>query len=1024
MGKQRGKIMANGRVCRWMLLVAGAFLIGLAESSYGQLLFKYGMEQEFYGKSGYNKYGRSLISRSANPKYDDFGNYIFDGVRVFVWEEEKRSSAAITEDMAFSRIYKTNNIDESEYFRQYLNNLVVVNESSKSFSSRFIVGNEVRVRFSPLTLDMAAMNGLRWDTNFGSNGENNLTFVSSRADLPMWFPTDYINSELRERLLPVYLIGGHFERKIGLLNVAANYVNTYKSDTTKPRQFSNESLIGDVRDSATGSIARTPEEIQLLVVKVEDGSHWDGNGPRIYDIYPVIEGVPRKNLLVGITKENWQNDFYEVKKQSNNPAKDFYENVYMLDPRRVPQFYRFASARLAPLSAKPSNYIMLRKTINDPIAADVGSYSDDNRRYLETDGYDYLLFWFEIPKKAGVDAQGNAITVPVDEVEFHAKAGNDYKISMSEVYKDISADASKFGGQSARYFHVVKEAPGNVKDLSNLEWITFKFSVETANMILGFTVDANVKGFSLKAEFDKNFSFYQYPSQSSKKYHESASAYYVNLKKEFGKFAVGTEVFNIDNNYSTTFENMDPSYFWMNTIGYSSWNEEFLSDVSNIGGSSGKVASGSSGYLNNTMVIESVDDNDDKDRYPDFHMVGGVLTITPDAWALIPGLYSNVRDMNGVFPGLDTNGDQRPDINENENLVPDYSEPFLLYNVDPDEYSFGDDFNQNHVIDNREDDDKPDYPYNKDTRGFHLFGSWGSEQGMKLTAGVIQTGQPIGGGKTNVKYGKIEYSRFIPFYANVNFATIFKKTKDDIYDNVFRVSRELTTTMRDSLSLQYNVFFEFQGIIPERYYDPMDYRDSYVSTSFFETKLFRVPNLTIGLKFKYDINHQNETSFQKENDTIDRSQVLRADYRYTYHSILLMPQVKFMARKYTNHNGLERPFHEQYFYPIFRAEYPLTLSTTFRFGMQGFPGIKYKAKTVLPAINSTARNLVNDQMDYDTRDYVFMISNRSLYNGYDFSLNFGYQVNWQQLKGEIRAPLSSSHKVLFIRLVVGMEPIS
>jgi hypothetical protein len=480
----------------------------------------------------------------------------------------------------------------------------------------------------------------------------------------------------------------------------------------------------------------------------------------------------------------------------------------------------------------------------------------------------------------------------------------------------------------------------------------------------------------------------------------------VNLKKEFGKFAVGTEVFNIDNNYSTSFENMDPAYFFMNSIPNSSWNEEFLADVSGRGGSLGRVPSGSSGYMNNTMMIESVDDNDDKDRFPDFHM------------------FSSVRDMNGIFPGLDTNGNQRPDINENENLVPDYSEPFLLYNVDPDEYSFGDDFNQNHVIDNREDDDKPDYPYNRGTHGFHLFGSWGSEQGMKYSLGVINFNQPISGGKTKVNYGKIEYSRFIPFYANVNFATIFKKTQDDAYDNVFRVNRELTTTMRDSLSLQYNVLYNFQGIIPEKYYDPLNYRDSYVSTSFFETKLFRVPNLTIGLKFKYDINHQNDTSYQEKNDIIERAQVLRADYRYTYHSILLMPQVKFMARKYTNPNGLERPFHEQYFYPILRAEYPLTFSTTLRFGMQGFPGIKYKEKTVLPAINSTARNLVNDQMDYDTRDYVFMISNRSLYNGYDFCLNFGYQVNWQQLKGEIRAPLSSSHKVLFIRLVVGMEPIS
>jgi len=109
------------------------------------------------------------------------------------------------------------------------------------------------------------------------------------------------------------------------------------------------------------------------------------------------------------------------------------------------------------------------------------------------------------------------------------------------------------------------------------------------------------------------------------------------------------------------------------------------------------------------MIIDTVDDNDDKDIYPDFH------------------LYSSVRDMNGVFPGLDANGDGRPDTNKNENLVPDWAEPFLLYETDPDEYDYGDDFNNNHVIDSREDDDKPDYPYDRDTRGYHWFGSYGSD---------------------------------------------------------------------------------------------------------------------------------------------------------------------------------------------------------------------------------------------------------------------------------------------------------
>lgn len=1003
---KRGNIMAKGRLFIWMFLVSGAFLISSAETSFCQLLFKPGMEQEYYGKTGYNKYGRSIVSRSANPKYDEFGNFVMDGVRIFEWNEEKKSSASNILSDRYSTLYKTNYIDEGEYYRQYLNNLVVVNESSKNFSSRFIVGNEVRVYFSPLTLDMAAMNGVRWDTNFG---DTNLTFVSSRADLPLWFARDNINDDIRQRLNPVYLTGAHVERKFGILNVAANYVNMYKSNSQSSRSYRSSSLISDIRDSVTGELSPDPEEVSYLVVKVEDGSQFDAGGPRIFDMQMIVEGVLRKDLLVGISRENWSDDFYKAN-LTTDPATGFYENVFMLNPRRVPHYTVFQKALNTTGASMPSNYLFFRRISNnpnvpsDPIVKDFSEYAESGKNYLEANGQDYLVFWFQIPKVQTVDSEGNSVEEPVSDVKFRALMGNDYKISISEIYKDSNYSSS--GSEGARYFKTVKEAPGNIKDLSNLGWITFEYGTQTADMIMGIRVNTDIKGFNMQAEFNKNFNFHQYPTNLSKKYHDAAEAYYINVKKEFGKFKIGTEYFNIDPNYSTTFENMDPAYYAMQTIGYSSWVSEFQSNVDNGGGNEQQVTATSVAYMNNTMVMETVDDNDDKDRYPDF------------------ALYSGVRDMNGIFPGQDKNGDLRPDTNENDNLIPDYAEPFFLYNVDPDEYSFGDDLNQNHIIDNREDDDKPDYPYNKDTRGYHVFGSWGSEQGLRLTAGLVDYEQIAGGGNTEVKYGKLEYNKFIPFYANVNFATVIKKAKDTITDDVFRVSREYTSTLRDSTTYAYNLFYHSYGIIPEKYYDPLDYRDSYVSSSYFETKLFRVPNLTIGLKVIYDINHQNATSYQKKNDIMDRSQVLRADYRYYYRNLLIMPQVKFMNRKYTNNDKSDITLHEQYFYPILRAEYPLTFNTVLKFGMQGFPGLKINDKTVIPAMNSTVRNLVNDQLDYDTRDYVFMVTNRSLYNGYDFSLNFGYQVNWQELKGTVRAPLSNSSQVLFIRLIVGMEPVS
>ena len=94
--------------------------------------------------------------------------------------------------------------------------------------------------------------------------------------------------------------------------------------------------------------------------------------------------------------------------------------------------------------------------------------------------------------------------------------------------------------------------------------------------------------------------------------------------------------------------------------------------------------------LNFTLDLNTVDDNDDKDPFPDDFFL------------------RSFRDQNGVFPGLDKDLDGTPDTNRNFNSVPDYFEPFLLYDVDPDDFEYGEDLNNNGVIDYRENDAKPD----------------------------------------------------------------------------------------------------------------------------------------------------------------------------------------------------------------------------------------------------------------------------------------------------------------------------
>ena len=978
------------RKMKWctIILAAVLFMFGFAGSSFCQdptetpLIFKPEMEIENYARTGYNLYGRTQIGRSSNARYDEFGNYLMNGVNIFQWDEEKINSRHVNLAERYSILDKLNPIDENEYFYMYLDELVVLSESNKAFSSRFIVGNRIRVKFSPLTLDMAAFNGIRWDFKFA---DNDLTLLSSRIDMPLWHSATYSAREARNRLLPVYLIGGHIERKLGIINVAANYINTYKSDSALSR--SNNSFTGTLAGERWGDPYMVLERTLQIVVKLEDGSRFDGGGPRIYEIYPEINGVARKDLLIGVSQGTWENDMYYSRKP-NDPNRELYTNRWFLDSLRIPDLYEF-NKKYGDPSDRPENILARRYGIeSDPIL--FSDLNDEGKNYLECNGEEYLLFWFEIPQDDNIK-----------DVRFKALVENNYIFSISEVYDNdtsISVVEEIGGGvknASATYFEPILYSEGDIKDGSNLSWVSFQYGRPTANMLMSLRVDTEFKGLKFISEYSRNLRYKQYAHQKASKFREDSEAYYFNLLKEYGDFTFGAEYFKMDPDYSTNIKITDKAY---NEVQLA-WQDEYYADPYMRGNK--RVGAGPQEFMNLTQIIETVDDNDDRDPYPDFH------------------LYSAVRDRNGIFPGLDRNGNNRPDTNENDNLMPDYAEPFFLYNVDPDEYDYGLDLNNNGTIDIREDDDKSDYPYNLNSKGYHVFGSYGSDMGWKYTLGYIDMGKIAGGGITDVKYGVAEYNKFIPFFADLKFSTTLKKVEDSITDNIFKYARELSTTLIDSTSYGYNLFdtesnFVHDDIMHEKYYDPLRYRDSYVSKTYFETNLFKIQNLNIGMKFKYEINHQNETLNQDKNDIIERTQIYRADYRYYLKGLLIQPQVKFLSRKYTNGDGLERIFHEEYFYPILKVEYPLTLNTTFRVGMQGFPG----------GLHATVRNLMNDQLDYDTRNYVIMLSNKSFYSGYDFCLNFGYRSSWQEYNGIARKAYDRTERIYFVRLIVGLEPIS
>ena len=157
------------------------------------------------------------------------------------------------------------------------------------------------------------------------------------------------------------------------------------------------------------------------------------------------------------------------------------------------------------------------------------------------------------------------------------------------------------------------------------------------------------------------------------------------------------------------------------------------------------------GLTNNTIFWDLVQDNEDGDRYPDKR--AGNLQGQPND--------REDEDIDGVFPGQDDDNDGLPDTNRNFNDVPDYVEPFLMYYVESNDFFYGLDRNNNDDPDVREDDLDPDYPYDADQRGIHLFGQLDLTPQWSLGAGRYDIEQIAGGGaqQVNLRAGDLPARR-------------------------------------------------------------------------------------------------------------------------------------------------------------------------------------------------------------------------------------------------------------------------
>ena len=215
-----------------------------------------------YGWIDYKNYREGI---PIFKRYDSFGNYLAEGYEVFRMEEFRAAEGG----QNGSTVWK------NRFYQNWLRHLIVADDAYGGWSTRVTVGDAIQTTFSPLTLDMARFNGVRWDE---ASANNRFTFILSRF-------SDPLKLDLKNQLGPggkrvevldgLYLMGGHWESRVGdFLVLGATFVNMHRFDSGR----------GYTTNTRKG-LAPPFTEAKKLVLRFQDDSPEDGfGGAVVFDV--------------------------------------------------------------------------------------------------------------------------------------------------------------------------------------------------------------------------------------------------------------------------------------------------------------------------------------------------------------------------------------------------------------------------------------------------------------------------------------------------------------------------------------------------------------------------------------------------------------------------------------------------------------------------------------------------------------------------------------------------------------------
>ncbi|MDE2737497.1 MAG: hypothetical protein OXI72_24105 [Gemmatimonadota bacterium] len=938
--------------------------------------------QEYYQNYGFEDYSRQPPTTSnLRNFYNSLGDPLLYGTESIRWVE--RQGLGVRRGFSSQSEGFSHGQAPGSSYGSLFNYVIVGTDGTDAWQARAIYANELRSKFTPLTFKMANVDGLRIDV-----GTEQDKFSAIASNL---VPNNTF-------IVNTMMLGTHYERKLGFLNFGTTFLNAHQFE---PRMESGHRTLKGV----VGAVQRSTA---LVAIRISDGSPQDGSGgPVLHEVKVFVNGIhrpeadpfvirlrargaERQSYMAGLLRSGdrrplpeLDNDYQAINRGAVWNTYDPYINYASFDTDVFYRGYEFPfwidHLFFRDFKLYGADHVLNADdeiSVNSEFAHELSEFDPTTNPEGQFLGLHTLA---DLPQTFDGEEYGilyvdlEPFQEQITSVNIELALANDYHVEVSEI--DLSGEAGDTPNPNYRdrynyatFFRTVAATPGNPQD-GRVRTVRVKVGAPTGLSIYSANVYGVLKGFEINGEFSRSNSFYQYasgmpaPRVPSEALSVNAlnreqfpgtrstiadNAYYLTIKRDFDRLGLGAELFSMGALYNTELRTY-------------------------IGRSENNF--GSLVAYNNVYLHRLVEDNDDNDRYP-------------DSWYTNrPTIFQGQSDIDGIFPGLDEDRDGIPDTNRNFNGTPDYLEPFLMYDSDPQVYDYGLDLNHNDFIDVRENDIQPDLPYDPGLRGRHLYGTFEPIRRARITLGVMDAEQIAANDPSDFYYGNLGYERQIPALGQFFGVLSVERVEDGVADPLSIYSDEVLTPAqqldREFAGLQRNI--QLSPFLEEPRDDPLLFKNSTYTRMFVDARWKAVPNLTVHNKVKYEINSQHEGelydgTFQEGNRLSRLTMVHKADYLWQIRPRLgLFSGLKFRYLKERQKTDDLTTAQERHIIPLLKLQYELTLRTRFQLGIQGLGmALPYSVTNEIQPIN-----------DFEQYDAVLMMTNNSQYFGYIISTNAG-----------------------------------